>query len=171
MVLIWLMVSGCTHPSYKPQQIDRNGVDIIYYNEGLKATLIKSQGNTDRYCDSPDTDVSESDSNNISLGLGTDAKKESINDQFGTTSQNLGGRNPEVLIVRELMYRACELSANINATPDKTVEIYQMFLNNLTQLYQSSSSDEEEADDSGYDESTDDYGYDESIDDSEDEEL
>ena len=40
----------------------------------------------------------------------------------------LGGRNPAVLITRELLYRACELSMNLNADSAGTLAIYREFL-------------------------------------------
>jgi len=130
---------GCAQTTIKPHEIDRQGVDTIYYGEGLRATFIKTHGNPEHYCGSRESDVAESGDNSLSLGLGLPDKTETVSEQSGAQLLTLGGRSPSVLIARELMYRACELSSNVNASPEETLKIYKMFLDNLSQLYEKSS--------------------------------
>ena len=49
---------------------------------------------------------------------------DSISDKSSSGAVTLGGRDPTVLITRELMFRACELTLNTNAKPEAAVKIY-----------------------------------------------
>lgn len=79
-------------------------------------------------CRSPDPDFNMGQNDQMSLGVGVE------NLAIGDTQKelSLGGRTENVLIVRELMYRACELVMNLNADAKTSIEIYENFFK-LTQ--------------------------------------
>ena len=66
----------------------------------------------------------------IRLALPLGAQK-SIGEDVSRGAMSLGGRNPGVLIAHELLYRACELSLNLNADSALTLKIYERFLQSL----------------------------------------
>jgi len=54
--------------------------------------------------------------------------KDSVGDASGINASLLSGRSPLVLIVRELMFRACELSVHQNLSKKETISLYKNFL-------------------------------------------
>ena len=57
-----------------------------------------------------------------------------VSDEATQGSLSLGGRNPAVLITRELMYRACELSNNLNLSTPETLKLYRDVMNVIVQI-------------------------------------
>ena len=126
------LLSGCV--SFQPNTskhavVDRNGLDIVIEDGSKKATIFKDVGSTERYCRTPNPDFAavKGGSFAIPTGIGT-----SVGASDSSAVDSLGGRSPAVLITRELMYRACELSLNVNADPDLTRAIYTQFLAIIT---------------------------------------
>lgn len=115
---------GTSHPPMH-SVVDRNGLDIIIEDASKKATILKDPSTNERYCRAPDPDFATGQSNSMSLGVGTGP---SVGMSSGETDDSLGGRTPVVLLTRELMYRACELSLNLNSDTALTKEIYWKFL-------------------------------------------
>jgi hypothetical protein len=109
--------------------IDRAGIDIVAGDAGRHFTYLKDQGTMERMCRGPEPDFSRTASGGISTAMPTImGSVAAIGDAASKGSLDLGGRDPAVLITRELMYRACELAANTNADPATEREIYRQFL-------------------------------------------
>lgn len=126
------LLSSCV--SFQPNTskhavVNRNGLDIVIEDGSKKATVIKDLGSTERYCRTPNPDFAAVKGGSFALptGIGT-----SVGASESSAIDSLGGRSPAVLITRELMYRACELSLNVNADPDMTRAIYTQFLAIIT---------------------------------------
>ena len=122
------LLSSCV--SFQPNTskhavVNRNGLDIVIEDGSKKATVIKDLGSTERYCRTPNPDFAAVKGGSFALptGIGT-----SVGASESSAIDSLGGRSPAVLITRELMYRACELSLNLNADADLTRAIYTQFL-------------------------------------------
>lgn len=86
---------------------------------GHVSLMIKSKTSDERICGGRMPDAIMDSSGGVSLpikGVGV-----------GTTNTDLalGGRNPQVLIVRELLYRLCEISLNSELAPKEVVELYK----------------------------------------------
>jgi|GEM_PF-5523910 len=64
----------------------------------------------------------------ILLGLPSLKGEEQTELAQGVGALGLGGRDPLVLLARELLFRVCELTSNINADPELTIETYKYFL-------------------------------------------
>ena len=107
---------------------ERQGIDILVESSSLKATLIKDKDSFERICRSPNPDFASGQSSGVSVGL---AQGPTIGTSSGAMTDSLGGRSPAVLITRELMYRACELTLNLQANPDLSKEIYWRFLGTI----------------------------------------
>lgn len=112
---------------------ERQGVDVVLTPADTQSVYFKDLGSRERYCRSPQPDTASTFSEGISLanplsggrGVGEDASRGAL---------SLGGRNPGVLISRELLYRACELSLNLNADTALTFKIYERFLRSLEEI-------------------------------------
>lgn len=135
MLIAVFLLSGCASPLTAPG----SSVQQLSESNGLKITLIlasdrenyfKSRHSVERMCRSPDPDFNMGQNDQMSLGVGVE------NLAIGDTQKelSLGGRTENVLIVRELMYRACELVMNLNADAKTSIEIYEHFKLTQNQL-------------------------------------
>ncbi len=113
---------------------DRDGVDIVTTSSSRQMVMIKDRDSVERYCRGPEPDSSLATSSGMSFSLPVGTGARTIGGQKQQESAALGGRNPAVLITRELLYRACELSMNTNADPEKTLAIYREFLQIAAQI-------------------------------------
>ena len=138
LILIFaLMLSGCgtfdvlssADKKIKDHHLyERQGIDILVESSSLKTTVIKDKDSFERICRSPNPDFASGETSGVSVGL---SKGPTIGTSSGAMIDSLGGRSPAVLITRELMYRACEMTLNLQATPDLSKEIYWRFLTTI----------------------------------------
>jgi len=111
---------------------DRAGIDVVLAPGDVQTNYFKDTGSRERYCRSPQSDVASTFNEGFSLGLGLPlGTQKSIGEDVSRGAMSLGGRNPGVLIARELLYRACELSLNLNADTALSLRIYERFLQSL----------------------------------------
>lgn len=122
------LLSACTVTPPKPEVEDDGSITSIANESDIEMTLIKRHGDPERYCAARQSDVADVRSAGASLGVRGVGVGDVINEGTSQGALALGGRSPSVLIVREMMYRACELSLNLNASPKETLEIYKMFI-------------------------------------------
>lgn len=106
---------------------ERKGVSTLLMPSGTREVYFKSSKSFERHCRAPGPDFTVQNSSGISLGVSLAGKSDGISDSNGQAGLSLGGRNPSVLLTRELMYRACELASNLNADQNTTIEIYNNF--------------------------------------------
>jgi hypothetical protein len=100
------------------------GIQLHSKTSDLMASYIKESPNSVRLCADRMSDIA--DTNIVRFGI--DLSGEGTNEEAGDRSIALGGRNPAVLITRELLYRACELSNNLNLSKEETLAVYYRFL-------------------------------------------
>ncbi len=103
-----------------------------------RETYFSDAKSKERHCraPSPDFSVTASEGFSLSASLPTPAggKGAGVSDDATQGSLSLGGRNPAVLITRELMYRACELANNLNLKPADTLKLYRDVMNVIVQI-------------------------------------
>lgn len=125
-------LTGCaTSPAGNRQSetlIDRAGVDIIAADSTRQLTYLKERSATERFCRGPGADSMNTASEGVSVQLPVQGSSVGLGEQKTLGGVDLGGRNPAVLIARELMYRACELASNTNADAVTERQIYLQFL-------------------------------------------
>lgn len=136
-LVLLVFLAGCAANTPKPFMLERDGIDAVVLTDDLKVSYIKQHGHIDRICASRDADAVATDESGISLGFSMMGKSESLGEQSGRGELGLGGRSPVVLIAREYLYRACEVTNNLNSNEEKTIEIYKMFLESLERIAQS----------------------------------
>lgn len=132
MIGILCLFSGCaglTPDAEKEGKIyERDGVSTLLIPSDTREVYFKDSRSFERHCRAPGPDVSIQSSSGISLGASIIGKSEELSDTSGQSGLALGGRDPAVLLTRELMYRACELASNLNANQKTTISIYNRFL-------------------------------------------
>ena len=136
-VITLLSITGCSIKNdLFTKEIDRSGIDLIVMEEGSKVTYLKDSRTLEKFCASREIDTTETFNEGLGLGLSAGGSQEKISGGEGTGAVALGGRSPAVLITREMMFRACELSLNLNLDSEKTIELYKMFLEYTNKLIQ-----------------------------------
>jgi len=118
------MSASCGMTPAQPRVDDVGAISSISSTSDLQTTLVKRHGDPERYCAARQSDVADTRSDGGSLSVGS----ENIGEGGSQGDLSLGGRSLAVLIVREMMYRACELSLNLNSDADQTIAIYTMFI-------------------------------------------
>lgn len=131
-ILAPLIISGCAgitpEPKTEGKIYERDGVSTLLMPADTREVYFKDSRSLERHCRAPGPDVSIESSSGISLGASFIGKTEELSDTNGQSGLALGGRDPAVLLTRELMYRACELTSNLNANQKTTLYIYNRFL-------------------------------------------
>lgn len=131
---LFLFITGCSTLSPDPKPFKQGDVSGIVLPGDVKTTYIKTHGDLDRFCASRGVDALATTDNDLSLGLSNGSVGENVGDNSGSGALSLGGRDPIVLITRELMYRVCELSMNLNLNKNETINMYKLFLRTITNI-------------------------------------
>lgn len=106
------------------------GLEVITVPEGQRVMLIKSPDDVERVCSPRESDQGFSVSEGVQLSL-PGAGGGTIGEQIGAQAVPLAHPTAIVLLARELLFRACELSLNLDADPAETRAIYERFLATL----------------------------------------
>lgn len=144
LLLLWVL-SGCaalppqrTTVTFSEQggvdeQHEQSGLQVFTVPEGQRVMLIKSPDDVERVCAPRESDQGTSVSEGLSLSLpgsGGASTGGSASDQ----AVPLGSPSAAAQLARELLFRACELSLNLDADAAETREIYERFLATLEAL-------------------------------------
>jgi hypothetical protein len=92
-------------------------------------------GNASILCMVPFPDALTGRGSQMSVSAGL-TNSEGVSHSSTREAIDLGGRSADVLLARELLYRACELAANVNADRELTLKIYDQFLTVLQSISQ-----------------------------------
>ncbi|MBP9613663.1 MAG: hypothetical protein KBE05_08880 [Sulfurospirillum sp.] len=114
-----------------PNIITHGGLSTFTVTEDTETSLIKIPGSVQQFCAARESDAISAPQSGLSLGFGMGGTKESVGATSSSGALSLGGRDPLVLIIREFMYRVCELSLNHNLTKEETLELYKYFMDKL----------------------------------------
>ncbi len=130
--ILVFVFSGCAAMNDDHDVININDkFQSLTFTEDLQNTYFKKGKHGVRLCTEPDPDEAQT----FTYGISDTAPK--IGDlqlEDATGGLALGGRNPEVLIARELLFRACELSLNVDANYDQMRSIYTEFLTAVKEI-------------------------------------
>ena len=138
IIIVSFLITGCTTKTeLYVTEVDRSGIDMIVMEDEAKVTYLKSTNSIEKFCASRETDSSKTSEQGISLGMSVVGKEDQVGEESGTGAVGLGGRSPAVLITRELMFRACELSMNLNTNKEDSIKIYKMFLDSIGNIVKS----------------------------------
>lgn len=125
------------------------GLEVLTVPEGQRVMLIKSPDDLERVCSPRESDQGFSVSEGVNLSL-PGAAGGTIGEEAGAEAVPLAHPTAIVLLARELLFRACELSLNLDADAAETRAIYERFLATVESVAGSLATlelDEEEEDD------------------------
>lgn len=103
------------------------GLEVLTVPEGQRVMLIKSPDDVERVCSPRESDQGMSVREGLELSL-PGATGGAIGEEAGTQAVALSHPTAVVQLARELLFRACELSLNLDADPAETRAIYERFL-------------------------------------------
>lgn len=136
--LCLLSVFGCSLPQTHAKLLSSdNPVKVVTYPAALRGAYIIEPGKASRYCAEPAPDVAIDAIQRMTAQLSADVQGKVKADANVTAelTQNvvqLAGRTELIMLAREMLYRACELSVN---TPTSAQEMKEMYLR-VAQLVQ-----------------------------------
>lgn len=141
--LLLFVVSGCASTPDALMQtkvINVGGLEVVSRNSEVELMVFKTPEDLERFCLAPPPDAVTTFGESVGLSgsektLGS-GLSEGVSLSEGEGALSLGGRGETVLIARELMYRACELSLNINANPKLALQIYRETLHAIESITQ-----------------------------------
>lgn len=110
------------------------GITVISNHPDVINTYVQPNNNQNMLCLEPDPDIASTFNSSLSLGANIAGNNDTLSGSEGSTAVSTGGLSPVVLITREMLYRACELSMNSNANAEQQLAIYQMFLQSIEKL-------------------------------------
>lgn len=123
-----LALSGCAalKPAPEGKVFERGGISMVVVPSGSRETYFSDPRSLERHCRAPSPDVSLTSSEGVSFQLPSPAGRGvGVGEDVSAGALSLGGRSPSVLISRELLYRACELSSNLNLPREQSLKLFQ----------------------------------------------
>jgi len=137
-----LLLSGCgmfSSFANKTTLVDRQGMDVVMdHNTGV-GFIITDPNVKERFCKTPDPDILAAETKSEGLSLGglmptAPSGNDSLTESQGFLATTLGGRNPSVLITRDILYRMCEMTSNLQMNSGDTVKAYLSALDRITEI-------------------------------------
>lgn len=126
-----IFFSACSTANPNPNLTTHGGLSTFTVTEDTETSLIKTPDSLHQFCAARESDAISAPQTGVSLGFGLGGTQENVGANSGSGALSLGGRDPLVLITRELMYRVCELSLNHNLSKEETLALYKHFLEKL----------------------------------------
>ena len=135
VLLLAGLLSACA-PTHSKTTIETvEGIRVLAIPEDLDVAYIKAQSGPERLCSPRFGDSAEGFSQAIGLTVGAPGVgTQGTQDGNAVRSISLGGRDPAVLMLRELLYRACELSMNLNLDKEETLKVYGKILSSAIEV-------------------------------------
>ncbi len=121
-----LATSGCAMLGGSKDTIHvvkRGGLDIHALPAGYTSVVTRDSASTEKMCAGRMPDALSDKT--VSLGLEGKVGLGGASMGSGSNELALGGRSPDVLIIRETLFRLCELSLNQNLSPEATVALFR----------------------------------------------
>ena len=129
VLLIALLCSACSYtPRVEPVHVDRTGVDVVTLPLGSSGITIRPSSSNEVVCALPASDSVATSGRSIGVGLTEATQGGDLSEGSERGALSLGGRDPAVLILREMMYRLCELSGNRGLSDEQMESYTKIFL-------------------------------------------
>jgi len=131
ILFLAIVISGCQSLIGREDNVHSvKDISVVHSSSSDQFSYIKTHKDLVRFCTETDIDIQDTSG----TGFTFKTLGDSIGDKSSSGAVTLGGRDPTVLITRELMFRACELSLNANLEPDDATKIYKGTLDVLIDI-------------------------------------
>ena len=141
-LVLSLLCSSCAmleSSAAKSRLIDRPGLDVVLDHSTGVGFVISDPKFKDQVCKTPAPDVLAGVTKSEAISLpsllpGSTSSGAAITDSEGFSATNLGGRTPSVLIARDFLYRVCEMTINMQLSPEETVKVYLQAMDKIVEI-------------------------------------
>ena len=141
-LVLSLLCSSCAmleSSAAKSRLIDRPGLDVVLDHSTGVGFVISDPKFKDQVCKTPAPDVLAGVTKSETISLpsvlpGSTSNGAAITDSEGYSATNLGGRTPSVLIARDFLYRVCEMTINMQLSPEETVKVYLQTMDKIVEI-------------------------------------
>ena len=141
-LVLSLLCSSCAmleSSAAKSRLIDRPGLDVVLDHSTGIGFVISDPKFKEQVCKTPAPDVLAGVTKSEAISLpsllpGSTSSGAAITDSEGYSATNLGGRTPSVLIARDFLYRVCEMSINMQLSPEETVKVYLQAMDKIVEI-------------------------------------
>ena len=141
-LVLSLLCSSCAmleSSAAKSRLIDRPGLDVVLDHSTGVGFVISDPKFKDQVCKTPAPDVLAGVTKSETISLpsvlpGSTSNGAAITDSEGYSATNLGGRTPSVLIARDFLYRVCEMTINMQLSPEETVKVYLQAMDKIVEI-------------------------------------
>ena len=141
-LVLSLLCSSCAmleSSAAKSRLIDRPGLDVVLDHSTGIGFVISDPKFKEQVCKTPAPDVLAGVTKSEAISLpsllpGATSSGAAITDSEGYSATNLGGRTPSVLIARDFLYRVCEMSINMQLSPEETVKVYLQAMDKIVEI-------------------------------------
>ena len=141
-LVLSLLCSSCAmleSSAAKSRLIDRPGLDVVLDHSTGVGFVISDPKFKDQVCKTPAPDVLAGVTKSEAIALpsllpGSTSSAAAITDSEGYSATNLGGRTPSVLIARDFLYRVCEMTINMQLSPEETVKVYLQAMDKIVEI-------------------------------------
>jgi hypothetical protein len=129
--ILVLVLSGCANPQreVKIMGIDPPAPSVVIYPSDLRGAYVVKENSQVKFCAEPVPDVAldsiQKMTANLKATLGGQPIDAAVSGELTAKVVELAGRTQLLLIAREMLYRACELSLNYNANQDTALRMYE----------------------------------------------
>lgn len=117
--------SGQASQYMEPTVMEVKGLRIYNADSEHQTSFIKDHGSSERVCFSRGEDAVETGSSGVNGDLGFLNVSEDLSESSNRGAVVLGGRDPAVLISREIFYRICELTINLNLDREEALKLFR----------------------------------------------
>ena len=122
--------------------VKEHGITAISYPETHRVAFLKRNDDIEHLCAGGGIDAVSSTIGGSSLNVsGLVGEDEKIARTKETVESGLGGRDPVVLIARELLYRTCETAMNLELNTEQSLDLYKTTLQAIQSIAESHSND------------------------------
>ena len=141
-LVLSLLCSSCAmleSSAAKSRLIDRPGLDVVLDHSTGVGFVISDPKFKDQVCKTPAPDVLAGVTKSETISLpsvlpGSTSNGAAITDSEGYSATNLGGRTQPVLIARDFLYRLCEMTINMQLSPEETVKVYLQTMDKIVEI-------------------------------------
>jgi hypothetical protein len=128
--ILVLVLSGCANPQreVKVIGIDPPAPSVVIYPSDLRGAYVVKENSQVKFCAEPVPDVAldsvQKMTANLKATLGGQPIDAAVSGELTAKVVELAGRTQLLLIAREMLYRACELSINFNSSQETALSMY-----------------------------------------------
>jgi hypothetical protein len=118
-----------------PGVMDIKDRTFVSVSSATRHTMVAPADSKNYSCAEPPPDAAFADDDDLSFGLSfLNFGSTPTSGRIAQEQAGLGGRSPNVLMVREMLFRMCEFFINSKLTPEQKVDLYKATLDAVAKV-------------------------------------